>query len=362
MQQTSKWVGLDVHARQSRVAVLDQRSGELWSRRFGLPSVELTSFLAALGPGMRAVYEAGPTGFGLARAAAEWGLDVRVCAPGSIPRAPGERVKTDRRDAERLARLLAAGQLSFVRVPSREEEQLRDLVRAREDVRVDLMRARHRLGKFLLRRDLRYPGPHGAWTERHLSWLARLRFADPASRATFADYLAAVEALLERRSALERALAELLPASPWADTVARLRCLRGVETLTAAGLLAELGDFGRFARPALLSGFLGLVPREATSGERRRQGSITKAGSSHARRLLVEAAHHYRLPPRISPALRRRQAGQDPRVCALAWRAQQRLYARWRQLAGERRKPAPVVAVACARELASFCWEAATLE
>jgi transposase len=359
MAASIRWVGLDVHARQSTLALFEQETGELSSRRVLGGARAVIEVLAELGPGVRAVYEAGPTGFVLARAAAERGLCVRVCAPGSIARKPSDRVKTDRRDAERLARLLAVGDLAFVRVPPVEEEQLRDLVRAREDVRGDLMRARHRLSKFLLRRELRYPGDAGAWTQLHLAWLAQLEFADSASRVAFRDYLSAVEALLQRRTALERALAELIPSSPWAETVARLRCFRGIDALSACGLCAEVGDFGRFQHPSLLASYLGLVPSEWTSDQSRRQGAITKAGSRHARRLLVEAAHHYRHPPRVSAALRQRQRGQDPRVCAVAWRAQRRLHQRWQRLHRERGKPAGVVVVACARELATFCWEAA---
>ena len=323
---------------------------------------EVAGFLDGLGPAVLAVYEAGPTGFGLARAGRERGIDVRVAAPGSIPRGPGDRVKTDRRDAVRLVRLLAAGELGFAFVPSVADEQFRDLVRAIEDVRGDLMRARHRLGKFLLRRGERYPGPGGAWTVKHLSWLGALQFPDACSHATFVDYLAAVQLLMGRRQGLLVALERQIPESSHAPVIARLRCLRGIDTLSAAGLCAEVGSFARFARPDRLSGFLGIVPSERTSDTKRRQGAITKAGPPHARRLLVEAAHHYRQPPRIGAALARRQHGQDPRVIAIAWRAQQRLYARWRHLHHERRKPSGVVAIAIARELAAFCWEAATLD
>ena len=165
---------------------------------------------------------------------------------------------------------------------------------------------------------------------------------------------------LERRSALERALAELAPASPFAEAIARFRCFRGIDTLSASGIAAEVGDFHRFCHPRLLSGYLGIVPSERTSDLQRRQGPITKAGPGHARRLLVEAAHHYRHPPAIGIELARRQQGQDPRVCQVAWRAQRRLYARWGMLAGRRGKPVGVVAVACARELSTFFWEAAT--
>jgi transposase len=358
---TSAKVGLDVHARQTHAAVLDPASGELRERRLQGPPQVALPLLASLGAGATAVYEAGPTGFALARAAAERGIDLRVVSPGQVPRNPTDRVKTDRRDAIRLARLLAAGELTFCRVPSLEEERFRDLVRAREDVRGDLMRARHRLAKFLLRQELAYRGPGNPWTQRYRRWLAQLRFDDPAARATFVDYLAAVEALLERRSALERALAELARESPFACDIERFRCFRGIDTLSACGIAAEVGDFTRFPHPRFLTGYLGIVPSERTSDEQRRQGGITKAGPGHARRLLVEAAHHYRHAPAVTIELARRQQGQDPRVCQVAWKAQRRLHARWRALAGRRGKPAGIVAVACARELATFLWEAATL-
>jgi transposase len=362
MEVTIAKVGLDVHAGQTRVAVLEPASGELAVCRLHGPPLAVLEFLSTLGPCACAVYEAGPGGFALARAAAERGLDVRVVAPGLIPRKAGDRVKTDRRDAVRLARLLAAGELTFVRVPSIEEERFRDLVRAREDLRCDLMRARHRLSGFLRRRDLRFPGPGNAWTRAHRRWLDKLRFDDPASATTFVDYLAALEALPQRCATIERAIDELATASPFAETIARLRCFRGIDTLSAAGLCSEIGDFRRFAHPRLLSGYLGIVPSERTSDQQRRQGGITKAGPAHSRRLLVEAAHHYRHQPRLDERLARRQAGQDPRVCSISWRAQRRLHARWRALALKRRKPAGTVAVACARELATFLWEAAVLE
>jgi transposase len=355
-------VGLDVHARQTHVAVLDPATGELAVSRLRMAPLGVASFLEGLGPAVRAVYEAGPTGFGLARMGRARGIEVHVAAPGSIPKGPGDRVKTDRRDAVRLVRLLAAGELRFAFVPSVADECFRDLVRSIEDVRGDLMRARHRLGKFLLRRGERYPGPGSAWTARHMAWLRSREFEDVCSRATFVDYLAAVELLAGRRQTLIGALEQQVPESSHAPVIARLRCFRGIDTLTAAGLAAEVGDFGRFRRPSLLAGFLGIVPSERTSDTKRRQGSITKAGPGHARRLLVEAAHHYRYPPRIGEALARRQQGHDPRVIEIAWRAQRRLNQRWRRLHRERRKPAGVVAVACARELAAFCWEAATLD
>ena len=232
-----------------------------------------------------------------------------------------------------MVRLLAAGELSFAFVPSVAAEYFRDLVRSIEDARGDLMRARHRLSKFLLRRGERYPGPGRAWTLAHMTWLHSHRFEDGCSQATFVDYLAAVELVAGRRSTLIEALEQAIPASAHAPVIARLRCFRGIDTLSAAGLCAEIGDFGRFPRPTLLSGFLGVVPSERTSDTKRRLGSITKAGPGPARRLLVEAAHHYRHQPRIGAGLARRQQGQDARVIEIAWRAQRRLHQRWQHLA-----------------------------
>jgi transposase len=290
------FVGLDVHAAQTHTARLDAVTGEVSTLRVGGGSAPLLEWLRRQGPGLMAVYEAGPSGFGLARAAREEGIDLRVVTPGLVPKRPSDRVKTDRRDAVRLARLLAAGELSLARVPTLEQERFRDLVRAREDVRQDLMRARHRLGKFLLRRELVFPGPGKAWTQPHLAWLSGLTLDDAASQATLVDYLAAVQALLQRRATLEATLERLVPASPYAAAVAALRCFRGIDTLTAAGLCAEVGDFTRFNHPRQLAGYLGIVPSEHTSDGKRRQGAITKAGPAHARRLLIEASHHYRHP------------------------------------------------------------------
>jgi transposase len=360
MQQAIRLVGLDVHAAQTAGAMLNPTSGEVLAKTIrGRPEREVLAWLQSLEGAWRGVYEAGPTGYGLARAAADRGLDVAVCAPGHIQRHPAERVKTDRRDALKLARLLAAGELKLVRVPPIESEQLRDAVRCREDCRGDLMRARHRISKFVLRRGLSFDG--NAWTCAHRDWLRGLRFDDLASQVTLADYLHGHDSLVARREALDRALAELADRGPWARHVGRLRCLRGIDTLSAVGLVAELGDPDRFARPTQLSAFLGLVPSEQASGQRRRQGPITKAGSKHARRLLVEAGWHYRRPPRVSSDLARRQTGHDPQVIDLSWRCQRRLHDRWRHLDTDRGIKRTKVAVAVARELAAFCWELARL-
>ena len=353
-------VGLDVHAAQTHAAILNAETGELRGVKLRLPPIEVVGFLGSLPGPVQAVYEAGPTGFGLAREAKARGIDVQVVAAGKVPRAAGDRVKTDRRDAERLARLLAAGELRFAFVPTVADEQFRDVIRAIEDVRGDLMRARHRLGKMLLRRDIRWTGPGSAWTTKHMAWLRSLRFEDPCSTAVLIDYLSGIEMLMARRAALMAALEQAIPDSRHAPAIAALRCFRGIDTLTAAGLCAEVGDWSRF-RPKQLSGFLGIVPSEHTSDTKRRQGSITKSGPVHARRLLVEAAHHYRHQPAVGDSLARRQHGQDPRVIAVSWRAQRRLQQRWTVLKDQRHKPHGVAVIAVARELAAFCWEAATL-
>jgi transposase len=361
--QGLRFVGLDVHVRQTTVAVLDKETGELSRFKLRMGPEEVVEHLAGMGGPLRAVYEAGPTGLGLARLAAGRGIDVRVCAPGLIPRAPSDRVKTDARDAERLARQLAAGSLTFVRIPCPAEESLRDLVRAREDIRADLMRARHRLSKFLLRYGRRYGDGHGRnWSKLHMHWLAQQGFDDAATEVAFTDYVGAVRNLTERRDRREMRLEELLPGSPFAATSARLRCFRGIDTLSAAGLCAEIGPFERFDHPAKLSSYLGVVPGEWTTDTKRRQGSITKAGPGHARRLLVEAAWHYRRAPSVGLTLERRQREAPAAAIEVAWRCQQRLHDRWRRLRIERGKPAGLVAIACSRELANFCWEAAVVD
>jgi transposase len=353
------FAGLDVHARSTAAAAVVLGSGEVFRARLDGSAVAAIEWLQTLPGEVRAVYEAGPTGFGLARAGRAAGLEVMVCSPGAIPRQPGDRVKTDARDALKLARLHAAGQLRPVVVPAEELEALRDLVRAREDLRGDLMSARHRISKLLLRYGHVFDEPGQTWTQRHTVWLGRVRFDQPLTEVVFGEYLAHHEVLIARRDRLDALIVEQSAQGPWAPTIARLRCLRGVETLTAAGLVAEIGDIAAFARPKQLASYLGLVPSEHSSGSKRRQGAITKAGSSHARRLLIEAAWHYRRPPRVSLTLKRRQAGQSPAAIDAAWRAQQRLHHRWAHLDAARAKKRTTVAVAVARELACFVWEIA---
>jgi transposase len=285
-----------------------------------------------------------------------------VAAPGKIERPSGDRVKTDQRDAERVLRLLMIDGLHAVRVPSGEEEALRDVVRAREAVRGDLMRARQRLSKLLLRHDVVYEDTASAWTIRHRSWLTGIDLEARGAQVTLHEYLGAIDAIVIRRDALEKTIAELIPGSPWERTVARLRCLRGIDTLSAVGLCAEVGEFARFAKAGQLMSYLGLTPSEDTTGTQRRQGAITKTGSRHARRLLVEGAWHYRRAPAKGQALRRRQDGQPAHVIEISWQAQRRLHRVWQRLDTQRGKRRTIVAVAVARELAGFCWALANAD
>jgi transposase len=354
MAKARTLVGLDVHATKVVAAVLDAETAELRWFRLGGDVGEAAGLCAGLPRSVRAANEAGPTGYGLARELARRGVECVVAAPSKIPRAAGDRIKTDRRDAELLVRLLWAGKLHAVRVPGAEEEALRDLVRAREAVRVDLMRCRHRLSKLLLRHGIRFDDGR-AWTERHRAWLATIELSWPAAQRTFTDACGAVDALCHRRDALEREIVALLPDSPWQLQLARLRCLRGIDTLTAAGLCAEIGDFERFARAEQLMSYVGLVPSESSTGQQRRLGAITKTGSGHARRLLVEAAWHYRKRPAVGKALSDRQHGHSAEALAIAWSAQQRLHRTWNRLHARAKRPT-IIAVAAARELAGFCW------
>jgi transposase len=354
MAKARTLVGLDVHATKIVAAVLDAETGQLQTFRMSGENETAAGFCAALPRPVRVAYEAGPTGYGLARELAKRGVECVVAAPGKIPRAAGDRVKTDRRDAEHLVRLLLAGKLHAVRVPGDEEEALRDLIRAREAVRLDLMRCRHRLSKLLLRHGIRFDDGH-AWTDRHRQWLDTVALRWPAAQTTLLDARGAIDALVHRRDQLEREILALLPDSPWARQTGRLRCLRGIDTLSAVGLCAEVGDFERFARAQQLMSYIGLVPSEHTTGEQRRLGQITKTGSGHARRLLVEAAWHYRKRPTIGKALSARQTGQPAAAVAIAWSAQRRLHRVWTRLEA-RAKRRTIIAVAAARELAGFCW------
>lgn len=360
MTGTMTWVGLDVHARSTHAAAIDRETGVLTRARFGGGSEEVVAWLDSLPQPVHGCYEAGPTGYALYRAARAAGLHVDVVAPSKTPRAAGDRVKTDRKDAELLVRLLLAGSLAAVAVPSETFEAARDLARAREQLRADLGRIRHRVSKLLLRYGRVYDRAGGTWTQEHRRWLGAQQFEHAPTELAYIDYLAAIDGLLARRAALDERLSRIAQQDELWPLVSRLRCFRGIETLTALVLCLEIGDFSRFQRPGQLAAWLGLVPSLHQSGESETRGAITKTGSGYARRLLVEAAWHYARPPRIGATLRNRQLGQPEQVLQIAWRAQDRLY-RLHQRLRTRGKPGNVAAVAAARELACFLWSAATV-
>ena len=361
MAGTMTSAGLDVHARSIDAAAICVATGELTRRRFGAAPGPVIGWLKALPGPVHCCYEAGPTGFGLQRAAAAAGIRMDVVAPSKTPRAAGDRVKTDRKDAELLARLLIAGQLTAVRVPEQRMEARRELFRCHEQARGDLQRARHRTSKMLLRHG-RVWSAGGTWTQRHRAWLARQRFEQVESELAFGDYLATVDAAAARKLALAERLSRLAQEEDLWPTISRLRAFRGIDTLTALGLHLELGgDWARFARPAQLSAWLGLIPSLHQSGQSSAQGAITKTGSLYARRLLVESAWHYRRAPYLGPTLAARQEGVPEAVLQGSWRAQRRLH----RVAGQlkaRGKPANVATVAVARELAGFLWAAAVAD
>jgi transposase len=312
-----------------------------------------------LGPAeqLRVCYEAGPCGYTLYWQLTRAGISCVVIAPTLIPVKAGDRVKTDRRDAEKLARSFRSGDLTPVWVPDAAHEALRDLVRAREAAKKDQLRARHRLQKFLLRHGQRPPAGTAAWTEKYRRWLSTVRFDAPAQEATRADYVAEVEHVRERIGRLERALDEAVEATPAAmrAVIDALQALRGIAKLAAVTIVAEVGRLSRFAGPRQLMGYSGAVASEHSSGPRVRRGAITKTGNAHLRRIVVEAAWSYRHRPAIGPTLRQRQAGQSAAVTAIAWKAQERLHGRYRRLLA-RGKVKQQVVTAIARELLGFIW------
>lgn len=355
-----RFVGLDVHAETIAVAVAEP-GGEV--RFLGvIPNRQeaVRRLVKRLSPveELRACYEAGPTGYVLYWQLTEMGVKCEVVAPTLVPVKSGDKVKTDRRDAEKLARCYRAGDLTPVWVPDAAHEALRDLVRARLAAKRDQLRHRHRLQKFLLRHGRRPPEAVRSWTEMHLKWVRdTVRFEQPAQEATLSDYLNEVERARERIERLEHAIDEAIVTMParMRAVVDALQALRGVAKISAATVVAELGEISRFERPKQLMGYAGIVSRENSSGERERRGAITKTGNAHLRRIVVEAAWAYRHRPAKGPALRKRQEGQSNEVKAIAWKAQHRLHARYRRLAA-RGKSKQQVVTAVARELLGFIW------
>jgi transposase len=359
MKNVITYVGIDAHKRDLFVAMLvgDQATPTTWTIPNEPRTVRrLVKKLEREAPGaVRGFYEAGPCGYALQRQLTTSRVSCQVIAPALIPQKPGERVKTNRRDARKLVELGRAGLLTAVQPPTPEDEAVRDLARARDDAREDLQRCRHRLGKLLLRRGLHYAGRN--WTRAHRAWVDRLTWTHAAERSVVDDYLLAIDQTEARLLELDARLAEIAEHEPYRTPLGWLRCFRGIDTLTAMLILAELHDFRRFVSAPALMAYLGLVPSEDSSGEKHRRGRITRTGNALVRRLLVEVAWHYQHRPGVGIALARRRQGQPARVIAIADKAQQRLCRRFRKLTAEH-KPTPKIVVAIARELSGFVWAA----
>lgn len=361
MSQELLYVGLDVHSQSISIALAEPGGGEV--RNHGTISGCLHSLEKTLAkirkahPGrtLKVCYEAGPTGFVIARRLAQLKTECLVVAPTLIPNRSGDRVKTDARDAVKLARLLRAGELTPVHVPDATDEAMRDLCRARTDAVQDLRRSRSQLKAFLLRHGYRYTG-RSAWTEAHRRYLRELVLPHPAHRVVLEDVLRIISVGEERIARLEEQMAALLESWEMKPVVEALMGLRGFQIVGAMVMVSELGGAWRFGHPRQLMAYLGLVPTENSSGAKRRQGSISKAGNSHARWLLIEAAHHYRLPPKVSKELSTRQQGLSEEIKQCSWKAQTRLHARMVRLLA-RGKNRNKVTVAVARELAGFVWQ-----
>jgi transposase len=352
---------MDVHKNSIQVALLTPgaRKPLAWSQASTTDAVRrLIRKLKREAPGpIECCYEAGPTGYALYRNLRSEEIGCTVVAPSLIPIRPGSRIKTDRRDAAKLAEMFRAGLLTEVRPPSEADEALRDLFRCRDDARGDLTRARHRMSKFLLRRNVIYHQTKHHWGTRHMAWLRALEFDDRSSQAVFESYLLTIDQRAERLAHLDAELKEAAMQDPYREPVAWLRCFRGIDTLTAVGIIAELHDFRRFHSPRRLMAYLGLVPSESSTGEREKRGPITKTGNRHVRRLLVETAWHHRYKPRVTGPLLKRREGQPAHILAIADRAQERLYRRYCRMS-LRGKAHNVTIAAMARELAGYIWAA----
>lgn len=354
-------VGLDCHAERIHAAILFPGAGEAVMQAFSNTPDGVRRFVRRLEKGspgaIEACYEAGPMGYGLQRGLMAQGIGCVVIAPSLIPHKPGERIKTDRRDARKLAEALRADLLTAVHPPTPEQEAVRDLCRAREAAKADQKRVRHRLSKFLLRREIRWTRGRKAWTRAHQEWLRGRRLEQPSDQIILDDLLLALEQIGGRLLAFDEAMARLASQDPYAEPVGWLCCFRGIDTLTALSIVAELHDIRRFSSPRALMAYLGLVPSEHSSGSRQSRGPITKAGNSRVRRLLIESAWHYRHRPAVGYRLQKRRQGQPAHVIAVADRAQHRLHRRYRRLS-ERGKPQGKVVTAVARELVGFVWAA----
>lgn len=355
-KDTTIWVGLDVHKDTISSCSLVDNGQEETASTFVNDEKEIRRHikkLAARGT-VRVCYEAGPCGYHVRRQLEAMGVECVVIAPSLIPTKAGDRVKTDRRDARKLVRYFRAGELTPIRVPSETEEAVRDLVRARDQLRRDAARQRHRLAKFLLRHGLVWRETRN-WTKAHWDWMRQLKLDQPAAQKTLDEYLIIVDFSLDRLGSLDGDLERIAQQEPWKTHVDRLRCLRGVDTLTALSVLVEIQDFRRFTSPRELMSFVGLTPSQHSSAGKGKPGSITKTGNGRVRRLVVEAAWHCARKPQMAKALRARSRGQPEQVRAVAMKAQLRLYKRFHWLTSHG-KTANVAVTAVARELLGFMW------
>lgn len=355
MSQPTRFVGLDVHSKSIAIAVATDRDPAEFVREIPNDRTRVLKSLDSLGPRetLHCAYEAGPTGYGLQRALSEAGIRCDVIAPSKMPKAAGDHVKTDRRDALRLAHLLRCGDLATVQVPDESSEAMRDLLRSRDDAKRAQLRARHQLSKFLLRHERHWP--RNNWTNIHIEWIEKQEFEHPAQQRVLQECLQAINEASARIARYDALLGELVPQTEQAELIEALQAFRGIQFLTASWLAFELGDLRRFPTAKKLMSYLGTTPAEDSSGDRVRRGGITKAGNSSLRRLLVESAWAYRHAPREAYRLKKRAERVAPNIRAIAWRAQVRLNGRYKKMMA-RGKGAQKTLVAMARELAGFIW------
>jgi transposase len=360
MEEGTTYVGLDAHQGSTNGAII-LASGEVVEDRFATTAEGIRRWVGRLKRRCKGrivcCYEAGPLGYALQRTLVSLGVDCIVIAPSLIPSKPGDRIKTDRRDALKLAELLSAGLLTEVHVPTPEQEAIRDLCRARESVKGDQKRIQHRLSKLLLRRAIRWTHGRKMWTRAHREWLRGRHLEHAADQDILDDHLLALEQNEGRLTALDEKLAHWAIQEPYAEAVASLRCFRGIDTLTALSVAAEIHDWRRFPSPRALMAYLGMVPSESSSGGKFQRGGLTKAGNRRVRRLLIESAWHYRHRPSVGYRLAKRRAGQPAEILAIADRAQQRLHQRYARLNARGKNHNRVIA-AVGRELVGFLWAA----